>query len=341
MNQTTQNPTDPNQPRIPTTMRAAARYRYGGTDVLETVELDMPTIEAETVLIEVGAAAVNPLDWHMMTGTPWLVRQQAGVRRPKQPIIGVDVAGTVLAIGSDVQGIAVGDEVIGAADGSFATHSVLRPKSVVPKPAGVSMDDAAGMVVAGITALQGLRDKADLQPGQNVLINGASGGVGTAAIQLAKLMGAEVTAVCSTGNVDLVRSLGADHVVDYTTEDFADTDRRYDVFFDNQGNRSLRSCRGLLTDQGVYLMIGGAKTNPVFGPMGRMIRGLAFFAFGSKKAKPFIAEIHKDDLSYLAGLMGSGELRTVIDTVYPLDKVPEAMAQLGDGHVRGKLIIKP
>lgn len=335
------NTTDTDQIRVPTTRRAATRYRYGGTDVLETVELDMPTIEAETVLIEVEAAAVNPLDWHMMTGTPWLVRQQAGFRRPKQPIIGVDVAGRVLAVGSEVQGIAVGDEVIGAADGSFATHSVLRPSSVVPKPAGVSMDEAAGMGVAAITALQGLRDKADLQPGQSVLINGASGGVGTAAVQLAKLMGAEVTAVCSTRNVDLVQSLGADHVIDYTSNDFVDTDRRYDVFFDNQGNRSLRSCRKLLTGQGVYLIIGGPKTNPVLGPMGRMVRGLAFFAFGGKKAVPFIAQIRNDDLSYLAGLMDSGELRTVIDTVYPLDEVPAAMEQLGDGHVRGKLIIKP
>lgn len=340
-NETNRSPGHDQKPELPAIRRAAVRHRYGGTEVIEIEALDMPTVGPDTILIEVEAASVNPLDWHMMTGTPWPVRMGAGFRRPKHPPLGVDVAGTVVAVGSNVSAVTIGDEVVGAADSSFATHASVKSTSVVRKAAGVSMEESAGMVVAAITALQGLRDKANLQPGQRVLINGASGGVGSAAVQLAKHLGAEVTAVCSTRNVDLVRSLGADHVIDYTSTDFTETDERYDVLFDNQGNRPLRACRRLLTDQGVYLMIGGPKSNPVLGPIARMIRTFAYFAIGGKRGTAFIAQIESDDLTYLVELMEAGHLRTEIDTVYPLDEVAAAIAKLGDGHVRGKLIIKP
>ena len=328
-------------PDLPQTMRAVRQRRYGASEVLDTIDVATPTVTAETVLVEVKAASLNPLDWHMMTGTPWLVRLQNGLRTPKRTGTGVDVAGRIVAVGSDVTGFAVGDEIVGVATGSCAQYVLATPERIVPKPANVTFQDAAGMGVAAITALQGLRDKAELQAGQRVLINGSSGGVGLAAVQIATWMGAEVTAVCSTRNVDLVRSMGADHVVDYTTDDFTDTETRYDVFFDNQGNRTLGESRRILTDEGVYLLVGGPKKNRALGPVLRMIRALVRFRFAGQTARAFVADEKGDDLQILADLMGSGDLKTTIDTTYGLDEIREAMDHLAGGHARGKIIITP
>ncbi|MEM7287959.1 MAG: NAD(P)-dependent alcohol dehydrogenase [Actinomycetota bacterium] len=326
---------------IPPTMRAVRQRRYGTSEVLENVEIDTPTPAADTVLVEVKAASLNPLDYHMMTGTPWLVRMQNGFRRPKRTGMGVDVAGRIVAIGDDVTGFAIGDEVVGVAVGSCAEYVVATPERIVAKPAGVTFHDAAGMGVAAITALQGLRDKGELEPGQHVLVNGASGGVGLAAVQLAKWMGAEVTGVCSTRNVELVASMGADHVVDYTTDDFTDTDVRYDLFFDNQGNRPLAASRRILTENGIYLLIGGPKKNRALGPVVRMIRALVRFRFTSQTARALLADEKGPDLQILADLMATGDLKTVIDRTYDLDDIREAMDHLAAGHARGKVIITP
>lgn len=328
-------------PSIPKTMRAGARHRYGDSSVLEVIEVETPPVASRTVMVEVVSAALNPLDWHMMTGTPWLVRLRAGLRRPKGPIIGVDFAGRVVAVGDGAAEYEPGEEVAGVTTGACAQYVATSADRLVPKPTNVTFDEAAGMGVAGVTALQGLRDKGEVKSGQKVLINGAAGGVGTAAVQLAKWMGAEVTAVCSTRNVELVRSLGADRVVDYTADDFTATDERYHVIFDNQGNRPLRRIRQLLTDDGVYLLVGGPKKNRVFGPVGHMIHALIRFQFSSKSVRSFIADERKEDIAQLASLMESGNLRTIVDTVYPLDDIAAAMDKLAEGHVRGKVIIKP
>lgn len=326
---------------VPRTMRAALHRRYGGPEVLEVTEVDTPRVTPSTVLVQVEVAALNPLDWHQMTGTPWLVRSSSGWRRPKKPITGVDVAGHVAAVGDDVTEFAVGDAVVGVASGAAAQYAATTADRLTAKPDSVSFDDAAGMGVAAITALQGLRDHGRIQPGAHVLINGASGGVGCAAIQLSAWMQAEVTAVCSTRNVDLVRSLGAANVVDYTVADFTQTDDRYDLIFDNQGNQPLRACRDLLKPDGTYLLVGGPKKNRALGPIGRMIRALAMFRFSSRRAAVFIANENAEDLGVLADLMAEGSLETVTDSTHELDDIAAAMTQLASGHSRGKIIIHP
>lgn len=326
---------------IPPTTRAVRHGRYGNSEVLEMVEVDTPSVTDDTVLVHVEAAALNPLDWHMMTGTPWLVRLQNGLRSPKRGQVGVDLAGRVVAVGAGVTDHEVGDDVVGVASGSCAEYVIASPERIVPKPADVSFPESAGMGVAALTALQGLRDKAEVGPGQHVLVNGSSGGVGLAAVQLAKWMGAEVTAVCSSRNVELVRSMGADHVVDYTADDFTDTNTRYDVVFDNQGNRTLRQIRRILTPEGTYLIVGGPKDNRAFGPMLRMAKALLRFSVGSQRACSFIAEQRLEDLLLLAELMESGDLQTVVDRTTGLDDIRDAMDHLATGHARGKVVITP
>ncbi|MEM7275081.1 MAG: NAD(P)-dependent alcohol dehydrogenase, partial [Actinomycetota bacterium] len=324
-------PADRSAGEVPATMRAVQRARYGGAEVLEVTEVEVPPVESGTVLVEVEAASVNPLDWHRMTGTPWLVRIGDGLRRPGSPGLGADLAGTVVAVGPDVAGLRPGDEVVGMGDGTFAQYVRVPADRVVPKPSAVGFDEAAGMGVAALTALQGLRDKAEVTAGQTVLINGAAGGVGTAAVQLARWLGAEVTGVCSTRNVELVRSLGAARVIDYTAEDLATIPERFDVMFDNQGNHSPATCRRLLSDDGTYLAVGGPKHNRVLGPMGRMLSAAIRFRFASQRARMFIAQANRPDLETLAGLLGSGELRTVVDTVYPMGRIREAIDHLATG----------
>lgn len=339
----------PAPPEVPAVMRAAVRRRYGGSDAIEVVDVQTPAVADGGVLVEVSAAALNPLDWHMLTGTPWLVRPQAGVRRPKNPAMGVDFAGRVVAVGSDATDVAVGDDVMGVSNGAFAQYVAADVTRLVPKPPEVDMCQAAGIGVAGVTALQGLRDHGGLAPSgptdrldpPKVLVNGASGGVGAAAVQLANWMGAEITAVCSGRNADLVQSLGADHVIDYETEDFTDTDQRFQLLFDNQGNRPLRACRNLLTDDGVYLLVGGPKKNRAWGPVGRLLRAFALFAVSKPKAKTFVADERADDLAVLADLMATGRLRVPIAAVYPMADIRSAMDRLAGGHVSGKLLIEP
>ena len=332
---------DDDQPELPTTMRAVGHQRYGGAEVIECFERPVPAPTGDQVLIDVAAAAINPLDYHMMTGTPWLVRLQNGLRRPKNTRLAVDVAGTIVAVGPDCDGFVAGDEVMGVARGAGADFVLASPDRLVARPSGVDIEECAAMGVAAVTALQGLRDNARLRAGQRVLVNGASGGVGLAAVQIAKAMGAEVTAVCSTRNVELVRSVGADHVVDYTTDDFTDTHERYDVLFDNQGNRSLRACRRLLTKEGVYLLVGGPKKNRAVGPVGRMLRALVYFKLTGRRAKAFIAQEKADDIGHLAGMMAAGELRTIIDTRYALEDAGAAMEHLASGRARGKIVLVP
>lgn len=320
-------------------MRAISHDRYGSADVLELRDIEVPTLEPDRVLVRVHAAALNPLDWHFMTGTPYLLRLMAGLRKPKQAVRGADMSGVVEAVGSDVDGLAPGDEVFGGGPGCFADYVACRVENLAAKPADQSFAEAAAIPVAAVTALQGLRDHAGLQPGQSVLINGASGGVGTYAVQIAKNLGADVTAVCSTRNVELVRSLGADHVVDYTVDDFAAADRRYDAILDNIGNRSFADCRRAMTETGVLVIVSGPKENKLLGPITRSVLAKGRFLFGSQRAVTFTANETHDELAALADMATAGRLRSVIDRTYPLEATADAMRYLADGHARGKIII--
>ena len=295
--------------------------------------------EDDQVLVRIRAASVNPADWHPVVGTPYLVRPSVGWRKPKRPHVGTDAAGTVEAVGAGVTRFRPGDEVFGGVGGSFAEYATGRERNLVPKPAGVTFAQAAAVPIAALTALQGLRDKGGLQAGHHVLVNGASGGVGTFAVQIAKALGAEVTAVCSTRNVDTVRSIGADHVVDYTTDDFLKEAGRYDLMLDNVGSRGLLACRRALKPGGRYVMVSGPKRR-VLGPVLRMVRAKALFLFGGRKMTFFVADINQDDLSLMAELLEEGKVTPVIERTYELSQVAEALAYLGEGHARGKLVVE-
>ena len=323
------------------TMRAIRHTRYGSADVLQATEVPAPSCEDDEVLIRVRAASVNPYDWHMMTGTPWLVRGQGGLRRPKNQIPGVDFAGTVEAVGVGTTRLAVGDEVFGGASGTFAEWVAVKDEALVTKPENISFEEAAAVPVAALTALQGLRDHGGLQVGQHVCINGAAGGVGTYAVQIAKALGAEVTAVCSTRNVERVRSIGADHVVDYTADDFTAGSERYDMVLDNIGNRKISEIKSALTPNGVYVVVGGPKKNRALGSMTFMLKALLRFKFGSRRAVAFIAERRLEDMSHLRDLLASGEMVSVIDRTYSLAEAADAMRHLETGHARGKIIVVP
>lgn len=320
-------------------MKAITHDRYGDADVLEFRDVDPPVVGPEDVLIGVSAASVNPLDWHMMTGTPYLLRLVAGLRRPKRTVRGIDVAGRVEAVGADVTDFEPGDRVFGAARGSFAEHAIASPRSIVHTPAELTDAEAAALPIAAITALQALRDHARVQPGDSVLINGAAGGIGTAMVQLAVAMGAEVTAVCSTGNVEMVRSLGAHRLVDYTTEDFLAGCAEYDAIVDNVGNRPLVDCRRALTDRGVYVMVSGPKDGKLIGPYRRMIAGRVRFLFGSRRFANFTASEDADELRALVRYVEAGRLRAVIDRHYPLADTAEAVRYVATTHARAKVII--
>jgi len=322
-----------------TTMRAIVQHEYGAPDVLSLGKVAKPAVGDDEVLVEVHASSVNPADWHLSTGTPYLVRPQAGLRTPKRGIPGKDVAGRVVAVGKDVTAMAVGDDVYGEVEGGAFAEFVAAPANLLaPKPANLTFEEAAAVPLAAITALQGLRDKGQVQPGQHVLVNGASGGVGTFAVQIAKALGAEVTAVCSTRNVDMVRSIGADHVIDYTKDDFSAGERRYDVMIDNVGTGPLSDCRRVLNSDGIYVMIGGPK-HRWLGPVRHMINAAVYFTFVSQTLRWFVATANREDLVYLTELIEAGKVTAVIDRRYTLAEVPEAMAYLGEGHSRGKSVI--
>jgi NADPH:quinone reductase-like Zn-dependent oxidoreductase len=323
-------------------MKAIVYCEYGIAN-LKLEDVEKPTPTDEQLLVRVRAASVNPYDWHFVEGTPYIMRMMGvGMRKPKDTRLGVDFAGQVEAVGKNVTGFKPGDEVFGGRGGAFAQYVCVRAnRSVAHKPSNLSFEQAASVNIAGITALQALRDKGNIQAGQKVLINGASGGVGTFAVQIAKALGAEVTGVCSTRNLDLVRSLGADHVVDYTKEDFAKTSEHYDVILDNVPNHPLSECRRLLTPKGAYVMIGGGgpNDNRLVGPFGRVIHAMLVGPFVSQKMGMMMADTTQKDLGYLAELMQAGKVKPVIDRSYKLSEVPDAIRYIEEGHARGKVVI--
>jgi NADPH:quinone reductase-like Zn-dependent oxidoreductase len=323
-------------------MKAVVYCDYGVAN-LKFQDVEKPTPADDQLLVRVRAASVNPLDWHFVEGTPFVMRALAGgLRKPKDTQLGVDFAGTVEAVGKNVTKFKPGDEVFGGRTGAFADYVCVREsRAVALKPASITFEQAASVPIAAITALQALRDKGQIQAGQKVLINGASGGVGTFAVQIAKSMGAEVTGVCSTRNLDLVRSLGADHVIDYTKEDFTKTDQPYDVVIDNVGNRSLSECRRAIKPKGILVLVGGGGANEqgIIGPMAKPIKAMLLSPFVSQKVGMILAELNHDDLAFLADLMQSGKLKAVIDRTYKLSDVPEAIKYVEQGHARGKVVI--
>jgi NADPH:quinone reductase-like Zn-dependent oxidoreductase len=321
-------------------MKAVVYSNYGSPDVLKCEEIEKPTAGDNEVLIRVRAASVNPYDWHFMRGTPYMVRIMAGLFKPKDKRLGVDVAGQVEAVGGNVTQLKPGDEVFGACRGAFAEYACASESALVKKPDNVTFEQAASVPIAAFTALQGLRDKGHLQPGQKVLINGAAGGVGTFAVQIAKWFGAEVTGVCSTRNVDMVRSIGADRVIDYTQENFTKSGQRYDLFFDGVGNHSLSACRRVLNPKGIYVPFGGSSDRWMIGPLARMLKTLVLSRFVSQTLVIFfLAKASKEDLIVMHELMAAGKVTPVIDKCYKLSEVPEAIRYLEEGHARGKVVI--
>src|SRR4030081_1248815 len=323
-------------------MKAIVYCDYGLAN-LKLADVEKPTPTDDQVLVKVRAASVNPYDWHFVEGTPKIMRMMGvGLRKPKDPRLGVDVAGEVEAVGKNVTQFKPGDEVFGGRDGAFAEYVCARAdRAVVLKPANITFEQAASVPIAALTALQGLRDQGHVQPGQKVLINGASGGVGTFAVQIAKTLGAEVTGVCSTRNLDLVRSLGADHVIDYTKEDFTKGEQRYDVILDNVGTQPLSGFRRVLVPKGIFVMIGGGGPNDagLIGPLARPVKTLLLSPFISQKMDMMMADLNKKDLTVLGDLMQSGKVTPVIDRTYPLSQIAEALRYLEQGHARGKVII--
>lgn len=325
-----------------TRMQAIVCTQYGPPETLTLQEVATPAIGADGVLVRVRAASVNPADFHTLSGGP-IVRLVAGLRRPRQPIPGTDVAGVVEAVGQDVTAFRPGDEVFGGRSGALAEYVAGVERNFVSKPASITFEQAAAVAIAGVTALQGLRDKGRLQPGQSVLINGASGGVGTFAVQIATALGGRVTGVCSTPNVELVRSLGAAHVVDYTQEDFAQSGQRYDLVLDLVGNRSLDDLRRVVTGRGTLVLSGGGHAGGHGGsglqPLLLGARGLLLARFVSQHIAWFIANINQADLTTLKELMEAGKLTPVIDRTYPLSQTAAALRYLQAGHARGKVVI--
>ena len=320
-------------------MRAIVYAEYGPPEVLRFAEVATPTPKDGEVLVRIHAASVNPLDWHFLRGAPYLVRAMTGVRKPKDGRLGVDLAGQVEAVGRNVTQFHPGDGVFGSSRGALAEYICAAEKALVRKPANVTFEQAAAVPVAGITALQGLRDKGRIQPGQKVLINGAAGGVGTFAVQIAKSFGADVTGVCSTRNVDLVRSIGADHVIDYTQEDFTRGGQRYDLILDSVGNHSLSDCRRALTPDGTLVLVGGPDKGRWLGPLTGMLKAAVLSRFVSQKLLPFLAHLNQSDLMVLRGLLEAKKVTPVIDRRYPWSEVPEAIRYLEEGHTRGKIVI--
>lgn len=319
-------------------MRAVVRNTYGSPDVLEIQEIDKPELTDDGVMVRVRAASINPADWYTLTGKPYVARTSTGLRKPKTNRLGVDFAGTVEAVGKDVTQFRPGDEVFGARSGSLAEYVCVRD-AVVLKPDNVTIEQVATIGVAALTALQGLRDKGQIRPGQKVLINGASGGVGTFAVQLAKAFGAEVTGVCSTRNVDLVRSLGADHVIDYTKEDFTRGDRRYDLMLDNAGSRSWSEIRRVLNPKATLVIVGAPKGNGFIGPLSQIVK-VRLAALGSRrKVMFFIAKLNRTDTMVMREFLESGKVVPVVDRRYEMSEVAEAFRYLGEGHARGKIVL--
>ena len=321
-------------------MKAIVYRCYGSPDVLNFEDVEKPTPADDEVLVKVVAASVNPLDWHYMRGSPYLMRLGSGLGAPDDSSMGVDFAGTVEAVGNNVKRYKPGDAVFGGRGGAFAEYlTIPEDRALALKPANVTFAQAASVPIAAITALQALRDKGKLKPGHKVLINGASGGVGTFAVQIAKSFGAEVTGVCSTRNVDMVRSIGADHIFDYTKEDYTESGNQYDLIIDMVGNHSLMANRRALTPEGIFVIVGGGKGNwlgPLMGP----IKALMLSPFVGQEFVLLLAELRKDDLAILGDLMQAGKVSPVIDRRYRLSDVPVAIRYSEEGHAQGKIIIE-
>ncbi len=314
-------------------MKAIVQNGYGSPDVLELKEIAKPVVKDDEILIRVQATAINAGDYFSMRGSPWLVRMSVGFPKPKNYILGWDAAGRIEVVGKKVKGFQPGDEVFGSCSHTFAEYVGGEADHFAMKPANLTFEQAAAVPTAALTALQALRDKGKLQPGQKVLINGASGGVGTFAVQIAKSFGAEVTGVCSTRNADLVRSIGADHIVDYTQEDFAKSGRRYDLILDNVANRTFSDLRRALTPQGIIVPNSG------HGGMGYVFKAYILSMFTRWQGRPFVTSINNRDLVVLKELIESGKVKPVIDRTYPLSEVREALRYLDESHARGKVVI--
>ncbi len=324
-------------------MRAIAQDRYGAPDALELRDVERPVVGGDDVLVRVHAASANPYDLHYIRGLPYIVRGVGsragfGLRGPRRSTRGRDLAGQVEAVGRNVTRFHPGDEVYGVGLGTFAGYALASESGLAPKPANLTFVQAAAMPVAAVTALRAIRDHGRIQRGQTVLVNGAAGGVGTFAVQIAKAFGADVTGVCSTRNVEMVRSIGADHVVDYTAADFTRASKRYDLILDLVGNRSVSDCRRALEPTGTLLLSHGGRSNWV-GPAGPILRALVISRFVSQKMRAFTARVTSDDLVALKGLVEDGKVTPVIDRTYPLSESPDALRYLEAGHARGKVVI--
>jgi NADPH:quinone reductase-like Zn-dependent oxidoreductase len=320
-------------------MKAIYRDRFGSPDVLELRDIEKPAIKGDEVLVRVRAASVNPADWAVMRGVPYIGRPVFGFRKPKMRVLGHDLAGTVEAVGGSVTGLKPGDEVYGEGKGAFAEYAAAREKDLAPKPANLTFEQAAAVPMAALVALQAIRDKAKIQPGQKVLVNGAGGGIGTFAVQVARAYGAEVTGVCSPGKVELVRSLGADHVIDYTKADFTASGEHYDFILDNVGNRPLLRLRRVLARKGMLILNTGQFHHRWKGPMIQLMRASLLSIFVPQKLGTFLSLTNQADLLAIKELIEAGKVVPVIDRTYPLSEVPAAMGYLGDGHARGKVVI--
>ena len=319
-------------------MKAIVYHKYGSPDVLELKDIEKPAVNHDDVLVRVRAASVNPLDWHFMRGMPRIVRIMTGLLKPKNTRPGVDVAGVVEAVGSNVTQFHAGDEVFGSCKGAFAEYVCTSEGALVLKPANLTFEQAAAVPVATFTSLQGLRDKGQIRTGHKVLINGAAGGVGTFAVQIARSFGARVTGVCSSRNVDMVRSIGADHVIDYTQEDYTQSGQRYDLIYDTVGNHSLSDNRRVLASKGALVMAGG-PTDSLLGILLPSIKALVMSRLVSQTLVSFLARRRKEDLIIMQGLLEAGKVIPVIDRTYPLSEVPAAIRYLEEGHARGKVVI--
>ena len=321
-------------------MKAIVQERYGSPEVLELKDLDTPVAGPGEVLVRVHAAGVDAGVWHLMAGRPYLVRVLGfGLRRPKVPVRGTDVAGHVEAVGDDVTRLRPGDEVFGSSDGTFAEYACAREDRFARKPANLTFEQAAAIPASALTALQAVRDVGRVEPGQSALVIGAAGGVGTFAVQIAKAFGAEVTGVCSTAKTDLVRSIGADHVIDYTREDLGDGRQRYDVIIDTAGNRPLSRLRRVLAPRGTLVIVGGEGGGRWLGGSDRQLRALALSPFVRQRLRSFIAKENIDDLDALRDLIEAGRVTPVIDRTYPLSGAPDAIRYLHEGRARGKVVI--
>jgi NADPH:quinone reductase-like Zn-dependent oxidoreductase len=323
-------------------MKAIVQERFGSPDVLQLVDTDPPQIGAGDVLVRVHAAALNPYDWHVLRGDPYVARLMGtvGLRRPKARVPGVDGAGRVEAVGADVRGMVPGDEVLGRFEGAFAEYARARADQVVLKPARLTFQQAAAVPMAGQTALRAVRDVGQVQAGHRVLINGAAGGVGSFAVQIASALGADVTAVCSTRNVELVRSLGAAHVIDYTEDDFTDVREQYDVILDNVGNRPLRRLRRALTPTGTLVSNGGGSpSGRLFGPIAGILRVIVVNALVRQRLRPLPDTWEREDLLAVTDLIDAGKLTPVLGRTYPLAETAAGLRYVEDGHARGKVVI--